>query len=601
MVHVFARLVSSIEVDMKRIAVPLVAAILVLCCLPSAAQAPTSGVQIPRPGTPTGAAAPGMPGPRERGAARSGTASLRGRIISSQTGTPLRRAQVVVNSTEGRMRRVATTDGEGRYEFRELPAGRFSISAIKAGYVTQQYGQRRPFEPGTPVSLADGESVERIDFALQSGSVITVRVTDDFNEPLAGAQIQVQRFQYGTDGHRRLTGAPGGPGFMSVTDDRGEYRAYGLMPGEYVVSATVRSSGDALDNPDDTTNGFAPTYFPGTVSVADAQPVSVGAGEERSVQFALVAARLSRISGTVMTSEGVPAAGAQVMVTTRQGNGGSSSGGGRVAADGAFSISGIAPGEHSIDVRPQMRPGQTGGEFASVPVTVSGSDITGMRIVTGHGATVRGRVVFEGTSPRNSPGSSGRLRVMASPAEPTNRTMFFGGNPRSNGVVDENGNFELAMATGSVFFSVTAPQSWVTKSITLEGNDITDEPFDSTGKQTISGLVIRLTDKLTLVSGRVSDGRGQLMRDYVVVIQPAEEKEPIVAGRLTRTARPDTNGRFETRGMRPGRYIATAIEGIEQGRQFSPEFREQLRRGAREFSLREGETVALDLTLTPGL
>src|SRR5262249_47865682 len=162
---------------------------------------------------------------------------------------------------------------------------------IKAGYVTQQYGQRRPFEPGTPVSLADGESIERIDFALQSGSVITVRVTDDLNEPLAGAQIQVQRFQFGTDGQRRLTGAPGGPGFMNVTDDRGEYRAYGLTPGEYVVSATVRTIGSGPGNPDDNTDGFAPTYYPGTVSVTDAQPISVGAAEERSVQFALVAAR----------------------------------------------------------------------------------------------------------------------------------------------------------------------------------------------------------------------------------------------------------------------------------------------------------------------
>ncbi len=586
---------------MKRIAVPVIAAMLGLQCLASAAQAPTGGVQIPRPGTATGAAAPGMPEPRERGTARSGTASLRGRVLASQTGTPLRRAQVTLAAAEGQMRRVATTDGEGRYEFRELPAGRFSISAIKAGYVTQQYGQRRPFEPGTPVSVADGDAIERIDFALQSGSVITVRVTDDFNEPLVGAQIQVQRFQYGTDGQRRLTGAPGGPGFMNVTDDRGEFRAYGLSPGEYVVSAIVRGIGGPPGNRDDTTDGFAPTYYPGTVSMADAQPISVGAGEERSVQFALVATRLSRISGTVMNSEGRPAAGAQLSVSTRQGNGANSYGGGAVAADGSFSIAGIAPGEVSIDVRPRMRPGETGGEFASVPVTVSGTDITGLRIVTGKGATVRGRVVFEGTSPRTSPGSSGPLRVMATPADPTNRTMFFGGDPRSNGVVDENGNFELAMATGPVFFFVTTPQSWVTKSITIEGNDITDEAFDATGKQSVTGLVIRLTDKLTQISGRVSDGRGQLLRDYVVVIQPAEEKEPLIASRLTRTARPDTNGRFETRGMRPGRYLATAVEAIEQGRQFSPEFREQLRRGAREFAVREGETVALDLTLTPGL
>jgi len=179
--------------------------------------------------------------------------------------------------------------------------------------------------------------------------------------------------------------------------------------------------------------------------------------------------------------------------------------------------------------------------------------------------------------------------------------MFFGGDPRVNGVVDDNGNFELELSTGPDFFIVSTPPSWVVKSITLDGNDITNEPFDATGKQAVSGLVLRLTDKLTQISGRVNDGRGQLVRDYVVVIQPVEQKDPLVASRSTRTARPDTNGRFETRGMRPGRYIATAIETLEQGRQFSPEFREQLRRGAREFSVREGETISLDLTLTPGL
>ena len=105
-----------------------------------------------------------------------------------------------------------------------------------------------------------------------------------------------------------------------------------------------------------------------------------------------------------------------------------------------------------------------------------------------------------------------------------------------------------------------------------------------------------MTDRLTQIAGQVSDARGQTLRDYVVVILPAEAKqEPVVAGRWIRTARPDSNGRFETRGMRPGRYVATAIEDLEQGRQFAPEFQEQLRRNAREFTVREGETLALEM------
>jgi protocatechuate 3,4-dioxygenase beta subunit len=497
---------------------------------------------------------------------------------------------------------VVTTDGEGRYEFIELPAGRFSVAATKAGYVQQQYGQRRPFEAGTPVTIAEGETAERIDFTLSSGSVITVRVTDDFGEPVAGAQVQAQRFQYGPDGQRRLTMSPGAmPIFPTATDDRGEIRLYGLAPGEYVVSSSVRSFGlPGTSNPNDNNEGFSPTFYPGTVSPAEAQAISIAAGEERSVQFAMVASRMWQISGTVMTSDGRPATGAQLIIVSRQGAGMSSSGSGTVSADGSFAISGIPPGEHSIEVRPQFRPGESTGEFASVPVVVSESAVTGLRIVTGKGATISGRVIFEGTSKRDD--GPAPLRVLAMPADPMNRPMFFaGGDPLSNGTVDEKGNFQLAAATGRLFLMVTTPPLWVIKSVTLDGNDITDEPLELTGKQSISGLVIRLTDKLTQISGRVSDGRGQLLRDYVVVIQPTEAKEPIVASRWIRTARPDTSGRFETRGMRPGRYVATAIEALEQGRQFAPEFQEQLRHAGREFSVREGESIALDLTLTPNL
>jgi hypothetical protein len=586
---------------MRRISVALVTVFSVYCC-PFLVQA-QAGAQGGRPGTTSGAQAPGMPARDSRGPAQSGTSRLRGRVVAAQTGLPLRRAQVTVITPDGQLRRAATTDGEGRYEFLELSAGRLSVTATKAGYVTQQWGQRRPFEAGTPVTVADGESAERIDFALQSGAVILVRVTDEFNEPLAGAQIQVQRFQYGPDGQRRLTAAPGGFGFGSTTDDRGEFRAYGLSPGEYVVGATVRSVGIAMvSNAKDTNDGFSPTFYPGTINPAEAQAVAVAVGEERSVQFAMVSARMSRVTGTVVTSEGRPAVGAQLSVTTRQGNGGSSDSGGTVAADGTFAISGIAPGEHSIDVRPQGRPGAAAdGEFASVPITVSGTDITGLRIVTGKGTTITGRVVFEGTAPKNSAPTP--LRVLANPSDPSSRPVFaaMGGNPLSNGALDDNGNFTLAVGPGRVFFMVTTPPSWVMKSVTLDGKDITDEPLELTGNHSVSGLVIKLTDKLTQVSGRVSDGRGQLLRDYVVVIQPADPKEPLIAARWTRMARPDTAGRFEARGLRPGRYVATAIETLDPGRQFAPEFRERLRRGASEFSVREGESVALDLKLTPDL
>ena len=80
---------------------------------------------------------PGLGGPRQL---KTGTGRILGRVVSTDTGGPLRRAQVRLTAPEIGVK-VALTDAEGRYEFRELPAGRFTLNASKSGYVSVQYGQ----------------------------------------------------------------------------------------------------------------------------------------------------------------------------------------------------------------------------------------------------------------------------------------------------------------------------------------------------------------------------------------------------------------------------------------------------------------------------
>jgi hypothetical protein len=235
--------------------------------------------------------------------------------VLTQAGTPLRRAQVMI--FEGPLRRQTTTDADGRYAFAGLPAGRFNITASKAGYLGLQYGQKRPNQPGTPVIVASGQVVTSIDLTLPRGSVVTGRITDEFGEPLAQAQVQVQRLQYGPDGQRRAQ-----TNQSSMTDDRGEFRAYGLMPGEYVINAGVRTPvSPTAANVNDVAEGFPPIYYPGTASAEQAQPITLAVGEEVSIQFSLIPARLARVSGIVVDSAGRPASGAQLQLTTRLGAG----------------------------------------------------------------------------------------------------------------------------------------------------------------------------------------------------------------------------------------------------------------------------------------
>jgi hypothetical protein len=150
-------------------------------------------------------------------------------------------------------------------------------------------------------------------------------------------------------------------------------------------------------------------------------------------------------------------------------------------------------------------------------------------------------------------------------------------------------------------FLGVAATGWTVKSIDLDGEDVTDEPIDLTSRPAVSGVVIRLTDKTTQISGRVSDSRDQRTRECAVVFQSADVREPLVASRLMRVVRCDSSGAFQTSGMRPGRYVVTAVTSVDQGYQYEPEFQQQLRRASESFTIREGETITLDLKLTSGL
>src|SRR5918993_1147278 len=56
---------------------------------------------------------------------KTGTGRLRGRVVAAETGAILRHAEVTISSADIGAK-MAVTDAQGRYEFGELPAGRFN-------------------------------------------------------------------------------------------------------------------------------------------------------------------------------------------------------------------------------------------------------------------------------------------------------------------------------------------------------------------------------------------------------------------------------------------------------------------------------------------
>ena len=372
---------------MRRVSPLVVLAIVIgtVAVLPIAGAARTSVPSAPEAaaGAQGGSARPQMPPRAERSGdeAPKGTSAIRGFVVAADTGAPLRRAQVRASAVETRDTRVTTTDDQGRFELKELLGGRYTVSASKGGYVPLQYGQRRPSEQGTPIDLAEGQSVDKVGIALPRGSVIAGRIVDEYGEPVAGAVVQAMRYGY-ANGTRRLVNAGGGAGGANDrTDDQGGFRLFGLTPGEYVVSASIRGGTGFADRENEATSGYAPTYYPGTPSPADAQRIPVAVGEEASgITFALTLTRLLHVSGRAVTSEGAPVSNAVVMAMPADPRGAMTPGasrGGAVSGDGTFDVPGLAPGAYVISVRQRGA-----GEAGTATVIVAGSDLAGVLVTT---------------------------------------------------------------------------------------------------------------------------------------------------------------------------------------------------------------------------
>ena len=521
-----------------------------------------------------------------------GTAVLKGFVVAADTGGPIRRAQVRASAPESQDTRITTTDEQGRFELRELAGGRYTITASKGGFVTLQYGQRRPSEPGTPVELAAGQTLEKLVVGLPRGSVITGRILDEFGDPLTGAQVQVLRYAY-VSGARRLQAAGQG----DRTDDQGTFRIFGLQPGEYVVSATLREDRGPRQPVDDamSSTGYAPTYYPGTTNVADAQRVTVGLGQEvAGIGFGLSLTRLSRVTGRVLAPAGEDAEG--IVMAVPDNNARMAMGnprGSPVRGDGTFDLTGLAPGRYTLTVRPPRW--SDAGLAGSTPITVSGTDLGNVSISLVPTGVASGKV--EADTGGSTSFRAAQVRVSAAPAQPS--TAPFGGGNAQGRVADDY-TFELRGISEPSFLRVTTPAGWFLKSILLDGQDVADAPIAFEAGATVSGLRVVLTQVTTSLSGTVRDDKGQAVLDATVVVFPDDDTKWTYQSRFIRTARPDTTGRYAMTDLpKHATYRVVAVQGLEDGQASDPEFLARVRDRAERLSLNEGEAKVTDVRLKP--
>lgn len=564
----------------------------------AAVAAPAAAQQQPgfpvqqQPGFPQ--PAPGRPQQPNAAADQApGKATLRGHVFDAATGQALRKAQVRVlqmfDAPPGpaafgaRENRMVTTDAQGAYEFKELRAGRYTITANKGSFVSMQYGQTRPSEPGKPIEILDNQTIERVDFSLPHGGIITGRILDEYGEPLSDVMVAPQRYMY-MQGQRRLAPA----GRMVTTNDLGEFRIFAVPPGQYYLQATWRVDnymGGQPANANDDRPSYAPLYFPGTLEMSQAQRLTIAVGTEvTDIVMTMKPVKSVRVSGTIVDSQGRPMNG--MLMISQSGPFGVFNGT-PMRPDGSFTFNGLSPGEYTITAQ---QFGTPDAEVATTKITVGTESISDLRLVGAKPVAARGRVIVDPAAATSLPP---HLMLQAFPVQ-----MMPMLGPRAPAAVQDDMSFELKAAPGLYRLNLMPPgQGWTIRSVRLSGADLTDSGLEIKANEEISALEVELTNKLTTITGLVTNARGDAVKDYTAIVFAQDPARWAGNTRHVSQGRPDQDGRFKINGLPPGDYYIVALDRVEAGEAGDPEFLERVRTKASRLSLDEGETKTVDLKI----
>jgi hypothetical protein len=554
--------------------------------------------------------------------ATTGTGRIGGHVVAADTGRPIKRARVFLSAAELGGGRGVLTDDSGAFDFSDLPAGRYTLNASKSGFIQLSYGQRRPFQAGTPLQLLDGQQLKSVDFALPRGGVISGRVSDENGDVMPGVSVEVMRYQY-QQGDRRLV--PAGQG---QTDDRGVFRVWGLNPGDYYVSAVARNevpmgrgippaaaqvledalagrgrgngrgailagSLASLASDDQNRLMYAPTYYPGVGSVAEARPVTLGVSQELlNIDFGLQLVRTARVTGHVENPDGSAARQGNVNLTpegnVRNGRAGNSFGG-RIGPDGQFSIANVPPGLYTLRARNNDRDAPLS---TTQPLSVSNGDVSNVGVVLQTGGSLSGTIVFQPGS-TSVPGDLTQIRLSAPSTESDDNA-----GPTPNPRVGRDGTFTIdGVSVGTHLIRPNGGgglRGWNLKSVTVDGREVTDVPISVRSGQRISNIVVTFSDKVNEINGSVTDAQGSAVTEYTVLAFSTNSAVWRPQSRQIATARPDQTGMFRIRNLPSGEYYVVTVDPGEQGEWFESAYLDQHRGGASRITLGEGDIKTQD-------
>jgi len=158
---------------------------------------------------------------------------IAGTIVNKLDGTALGRARVVVRDTKDpkKFESVITTE-DGKFRFTAVPAGKYSMTGEKRGFIPAAYDQHGPLS--TAIVTGAGIDTENLVLKLVPDARISGRVLDESGEPVRHALVNLYLDDPRQGIHEiHMVG-------NSTTDDLGAYELTPLITGTYYLAASGR-------------------------------------------------------------------------------------------------------------------------------------------------------------------------------------------------------------------------------------------------------------------------------------------------------------------------------------------------------------------------
>lgn len=500
--------------------------------------------------------APSDSKPKENPAAAPCTVT--GRVVAAADGNPLKSARVVLVAEDTKSHDqmyAASSDSDGHFVLKEIPSGRYQFFASHTGFVEQHY-KAGTNSAGPLFSLKPGEKVSDALFRLVAASVITGRISNEDGEPMERIQVFALRRPTEEDTEDEETPVQhkiqAEPVASSESDDRGQYRIFGLKPGEYFVLAEDTAdpqNGVVADSSfwikQTLGSDLGSVYFPGVAQLSQAQAVPLKAGEEAQADITMRRVKTVEISGRVVGAAG-PAARTMVRLEPADAAQSDFNRDGTTDEKGNFRLRNIPEGTYYV-LAYQRDSGSRGYKpGVRQKVEVGEDNIEGLTVsLLNTGATIQGKVRVDGSS-------SVRLDGIHLSLMPIDEDWQMGAHSE----VKKDGSFEFK----SVHDGSYAIRFWglendgYLKSARRGPDDLFEKGVQVEGGA--SGKIeLTVGSEGAKLEGSVTDGDGPVIGARVRLVP--DPMTPYNHLRIHRT-NTDQLGQFSLTDIAPGKYKVTA-------------------------------------------